>query len=473
MPDRRLRRWAVLLPALLGGCSFAPDYHPPKTEPVAAFKESGLWQPAQPADTTIAADWWRQFGDPTLDQLETQVASSNPTLAAALARYDQARGFLTQTRAATLPDVGVTADLSRNRQSDDRPLRSDAQPTYYGAHTLEAQFGFELDLWGRIRNMVAAGKAEVMASADDLAEIRLSLQTELARQYFALRGYDRQIAVLTQTVDAFAQADHLTRRRVSGGVASELDATRSGTLLAEARAQLADVQSQRAQTEHGIATLIGENPSRFTLAAAQIDLQRPQVPTALPSTLLERRPDIAAAERRMFSANAQIGVARAAFFPAIRLGGGIGYQGTALSSLITAPNTLWSAGVSSLLPLFDGGRRRGSLAVARARWTETTASYRGKVLQAFQEVEDNLATLRYLQTQLDAEQDAVRQAAAGESLSLSKYTKGAAIYLDVVTAQTTALRTRLTLISLETRNLQASARLMTALGGGWTRSRPS
>jgi NodT family efflux transporter outer membrane factor (OMF) lipoprotein len=467
MRDRRTGRYAVLLPLLLAGCSFAPAYHPPHAETTARFKEAGPWRPAQPADARIEADWWRQFGDPTLDRLEAQVAASNPTLAVALARYDAARGLLTQAQAAQLPDVGVSADLTRNRQSDDRPLRSAAQPTYYGAHTIEAQFGFELDLWGRVRNLVAAGKAEAEASGDDLAEIRLSLQAELARQYFALRGYDRQIAVLSQTVDAFAQADHLTRRRVSGGVASELDAARSGTLLAEARAQLADTQSLRAQAEHDVATLVGENPSVFALAAEQIDLRIPDVPSGLPSTLIERRPDIAAAERRMFAANAQIGVARAAFFPAIRLGGGIGYQATELSSLITAPNTLWSIGASSLLPLFDGGRRRGTLAVAHARWSETTASYRGQVLKAFQEVEDNLASLRYLQTQLVAEQDAVSQATAGEKLSLSKYSKGAAIYLDVVTAQTTALRTRLALIGLETRHLQTSARLMTSLGGGW------
>jgi NodT family efflux transporter outer membrane factor (OMF) lipoprotein len=473
MRDGRLRWIAVLLPWLLAGCSFAPAYHPPHAEIAPAFKETGPWQPAQPAEASIAPDWWRQFGDPTLDRLEAQVAASSPTLAVAVARYDQARGFLTETRAAGLPTLGISGDLSRNRQSDDRPLRSASQPTYYGAHTIEAQFGFEIDLWGRIRNLVAAGKAEVEASADDLAQIRLSLQTELAQRYFALRGYDRQITVLSQTVDAFAQADHLTRRRVSGGVASELDAARSGTLLAEARAQLADTQSLRAQTEHAIATIVGDSPSSFAIAAVQVDMHVPDVPVGLPSTLIQRRPDIAAAERRMFEANAQIGVARAAFFPAIRLGGDIGYQATSLSSLMTAPNTLWSVGASSLLPLFDGGRRRGNLAVARARWTETTASYRGSVLQAFQEVEDHLAALRYLRTQITAEQDAVTQASAGESLSVSKYSKGAAIYLDVVTAQTTALRTRLALIGLETRHLQTSARLMTALGGGWSYAQPS
>ncbi|PZU10111.1 efflux transporter outer membrane subunit [Sphingomonas sp.] len=468
MRNRQRPAWGSIGLLALSGCSFAPDYHPPKAEIAPAFREEGPWREARPADRAIAPDWWRAFGDPVLDRLQAQVAASNTDLAIAMARYDQARGGLTQTRSVALPDVSIATDLTRNRQSADRPLRSAAQPTYYGAHAVEAQFGFELDLWGRIRNLIASGKAQAEASADDVAEIRLSLQTELARQYFALRGYDRQIAVLTQTVDAFAQADHLTRRRVSGGVASELDAARSGTLLAEARAQLADVQSQRAQADHAIATLIGESASRFTLAVDAGEPTMPVIPSGLPSTLLERRPDIAAAERRMFAANAQIGVARAAFFPAIRLGGGIGYQATALSGLMTAPNTLWSIGTSGLAPLFDGGRRRGSLAVAKARWSEATASYRGKVLVAFQEVEDNLASLHYLEDQLSAERDAVRQAAAGESLSVSKYTKGAAIYLDVITAQTTALRTRLALIGLETRHLQTSARLMTALGGGWS-----
>jgi NodT family efflux transporter outer membrane factor (OMF) lipoprotein len=471
MRDRRMRGPAILLPVLLAGCSFAPPYKPPPAAPVTAFKEAAGWKPAQPADARISPDWWRQFGDGTLDRLEAQVANANPTLAIAIARYDQARGLLAGTRAATLPEIGVSADLSRNRQSDDRPLRSASQPTYYGAHTIEAQFGFEVDLWGRVRNLVAAGRAEVAASADDVAQIRLSLQAELAREYFALRGYDRQIAVLVQTVDAFNRADGLTRRRVSGGVASELDAARSGTLLAEARAQLADMQSLRAQAEHRIAVLVGENPSLFTLAATERSTTMPDVPVGLSSTLLERRPDIAAAERRMFAANAQIGVAKAAFFPAIRLGGGIGYQGTDLSSLIGAPNTLWSVGASTLAPLFDGGRRRGTLAVARARWSESTSAYRGRVLQAFQEIEDGLAALRFLEAQRAAEQEAVRQAGAGEILSLSKYAKGAAIYLDVVTAQTTALRTRLALIGLETRQLQTIARLMTGLGGGWSETR--
>jgi NodT family efflux transporter outer membrane factor (OMF) lipoprotein len=451
----------------IAGCSFAPPYRPPSTEIPAAYKEAGPWTVATPG-AKQASDWWKAFGDDTLDTLEGRIEGANPTLAGALARYDQARGYLGETQSAALPQVGLETDFSRNRQSDHRPLRSANQPNNFSSGTVEGEFGYELDLWGRVRNSIAAGKAQVTATGDDLAAIRLSLEAQLAAQYVALRGYDREEALLRATVDAYSQADALTQRRFQGGIASAIDTGIAGTQLAEARAQLADVAAARALSEHAIASLVGTPASNFTIAPAQVNLTLPSIPLAVPSTLLQGRPDVAAAERRMAAANSEIGVVKAAFFPAITLGGGIGFQNTGLSGLVAAPNTLWSIGATSVLSIFDGGLRRSKLAVARASWTEQTASYRGLVLQAFQDVEDNLALLHHLSDEATQETEAETQAGQVEKLYLNRYVKGAVNYLDVVTAQTTALRTRLTALDLETRRLQASVQLIRAMGGGWS-----
>jgi NodT family efflux transporter outer membrane factor (OMF) lipoprotein len=452
---------------VLAGCSFAPAYHPPLTSTPIAFKEAGPWTPAAPADLVPRGDWWALYGDSTLNALEQRIDTDNPTLAGALGRYDEARAYLSEARSGLFPHIGLNADLTRNRQSDNRPLRGSNQPDLYPADTVGGDAGYELDLWGRVRNSVAAGKAEAQASQDDLAAVKLSLEAELASSYLTLRGYDEQLVLLSATVDAYAKADGVTQRRFAGGIASGLDTGRSGAQLAEAQAQISDVQAARAQTEHAIASLIGTPASSFSLPVAQVAFAMPSIPLGLPSTLLQRRPDVAAAERRMSAANSEIGVARAAFYPSISLGGQGGFQNTGLPSLFTAPNIFWSIGPSAVLNLFDGGRRRAQLAVARASWTQATADYRTDVLQAFKEVEDNLAQLHYLGDEAASEQRAAQQAGQTEALSLNRYVKGAANYLDVVTAQTTALRVRRTAIDLKTRRLQASVRLIRALGGGW------
>ena len=458
---------ALVLMAGTAGCSFAPPYHPPVTPIPAAYKEIGPWQIAVPAGSASKGDWWTVFGDATLNALETRIESDNPTLAGALARYDGARAALGQARAGLLPSVSVDGNITRNRQSDNRPLRGSSQPDVYNADTVEAGLGYELDLWGRVRNTVAAGRASAQASGDDLAAIRLSLQAELASDYMALRGYDRQSDLLTQTVNAFAQADHLITRRFQAGIASGIETSRSGAQLAEVRAQLADVAAARALTEHAIASLTGTPASDFSIPVAVTDFVLPAVPPGIPSTLLERRPDIAAAERRVAAANAGIGVAKAAFFPAISLGVSGGFQNTALPGLISAPNSIWSIGPGALLNLFDGGRRHAELAAARARWASAGADYRGAILSAFQQVEDDLAQLHHLGDEAVAENEAVQQAAITERLSLNRYSKGAVTYLEVFTAQTTALRARRAALDLQTRRLQASIRLIRALGGGW------
>lgn len=451
----------------LAGCSFAPAYHPPVTVTPVAFKEAGPWTEATPTDLLPRGEWWALYGDATLSSLEQRIDTDNPTLAGALGRYDEARAYLAEARSGLFPHIGVETDVTHNRQSDNRPLRSASQPTYYPADTVDGDVGYELDLWGRVRNSIKAGKAEAQASQDDLAAMKLSLETELATSYLTLRGYDDQLVLLSATVDAYAKADGVTERRFAGGIASGIDTGRSGAQLAEAQAQISDVQAARALTEHAIASLVGTPASAFSLPVAKVSFVIPSIPVGLPSTLLERRPDVAAAERRMSAANSEIGVAKAAFYPSISLSGQGGFQNTGLPSLFTAPNIFWSIGPSAVLNLFDGGRRRAQLAVARAAWTQATADYRVDVLQAFKEVEDNLAQLHYLGEEAASEQRAEQQAGQTEALSLNRYVKGASDYLDVVTAQTTALRVRRTAIDLKTRRLQASVGLIRALGGGW------
>jgi len=462
------RSWAVLpVLAALAGCSFAPAYKPPVTPAPVAFKEAGPWQPAAPDSLSAAGDWWTLYGDTTLDGLEQRINKDNPTLAAALGRYDEARGFLAEARADLFPQIGASTDVTANRQSDNRPLRGAHEPDLFPADTFGGSISYELDLWGRVRNSVAAGKAETQASVDDLAAIRLSLEAQLASSYIALRGDDRQIQLLQATVEDFSKADAMTRRRFAGGIASGIETGQSGTELAEAQAQLEDTRNARALTEHAIASLVGTPASSFSIAPDPAVLTIPQIPVGLPSTLLQRRPDVAAAERRMYAANREIGVAKAAFFPSISLGGQGGFQNTGLPSLFTAPNIFWSVGPSAVLTLFDGGRHKAQVAVTRSAWEQATAAYRSQVLQAFQDVEDGLSQLHHLGDESVAEDRAVDQASQTERLSLNLYVKGAVNYLDVVTAQTTALRVRSQAITLQTERLQASVGLMKAIGGGW------
>jgi NodT family efflux transporter outer membrane factor (OMF) lipoprotein len=468
----RSRRLAPLLGLLaaLGGCALAPPYHEPTVAVPVAYKEAGPWTQAKPGDLLPKGPWWRLYGDPTLNALEERIATANPTLAEALARHDQAQAYLQEASAALAPQVEFDASPTRNRQSDNRPLRGSNQPDVYDADTLGAAFGYELDLWGRVRSTVDAGKAEVQASAADTAALELSLQAELATQYLKLRGFDQELELLDASVADYDQADGLTRRRFAGGIASGLDVGRAGTQLAEAQAQRADVAAERALTEHAIASLVGTPASSFSIAPAPTDLKLPAIPVGLPSTLLQRRPDIAAAERRVAAANADIGVAKAAFYPSITLGGLIGFQSTSGAGLLTAPNTFWSIGPGAVLSVFDGGKRRARVAEARAVVDEETAAYRANVLRAFQDVEDNLALLSHLSEEATAQDAAVKQAGSTETLSMNRYMEGAVTYLDVVSAQTAALRTRRAALDLQTRRLQASVRLIRAIGGGWSSS---
>jgi len=464
----RVRTVLAVTPALLlAACDLAPAYHPPAVEMPAKFKEAGNWQLANPSDGEPHGDWWRSFNDRLLDELEPQVETANQDLAAALAAYLQARDYVAQAQAAFYPSVNHQTDLSYNKQSANRPLRSADEPTYYGANTLDIEASYEVDLWGRIRDQVASAKAQAQASKADLESVRLSLQAELARDYVSLRGLDLEAKLLKDTVKAYQAALDLTRERLAGKIAAPIDVARAEVQLEDAKALLADIIGPRAAYEHAIATLIGQPASNFSIPVVTQPVAIPTFPPGIPSTLLERRPDIAAAERETAAANESIGVARTAFFPSLTLNGMAGGQDTGLN-LLSLPNSLWSVGPTVYLPLFDAGLRRAELAAAEAAYLQTVAHYRSVVLHAIQEVEDELANLRSLKIEGRDVGAAATSADRASNLALTSYREGAVNYLDVVTAQTASLDAQRASIGIATRRLQTSVGLILALGGGWS-----
>ena len=464
---------ALATAVTLAGCSLAPKLTLPDVPVAATYKEAppkqeAPWTAAQPADGLSRGDWWTMFGDSDLNSLETRLVENSPDLAAALARYNQAKAFSDQLRSGLFPSLALAGTAERDRQSAMRPLRGANSPNDYNSFTAGVQANYELDLWGRIRNEVAAGKAQAQASAADLESARLSLQAQLADDYIVLRGLDRQIAVLNETVTAYDKALALTQARHDGGIAAGLDVARAQTQLGTSRSLVAQTLALRAVSEHAIAALIGESASQFSIAPRQAAIVLPEVPVGVPATLVQRRPDIAAAERRVAANNASVGVARAAFFPAITLSSTIGYQSTASGNWITAPNLFWSVGTSLLVELFDAGKRKAQVAQAQAALDETGSVYRGVVLAAFQQVEDGLAQVHHYRTASTEEHSAMTAAQRSLDLSLTQYREGAASYLDVVTSQTVTLQTELASLDLDTTELRASVQLIRALGGGWT-----
>jgi multidrug efflux system outer membrane protein len=458
---------APLALALLAGCSMAPDYRPPQTATPQGFKEVAGWTAAQPMDGAPRGNWWEAFDDPVLNDLVARAAQASPTLDAALARYNQARAAARIESADLFPQINAGADASRQRVSGNR-FQGNGTAQTYNQYVVGGTLDYEVDLWGRIRNGAKAARADAQASGDDLASARLSLQTAVADAYARLRGLDAEAELLRQTVDAFGKAYDLTSRRHNGGIASGIDVNRARTVLDNARAQISAIANQRAATEHEIAALIGAVASDFAIAARTQPLMSPTVPAGAPSELLQRRPDIAAAERRMFAANARIGVARAAFFPSLTLGLSGGYQ-TTHGQLFSTPNSFWGLGpVSAILNLFDGGRRRAQVRMSRAEYDELAADYRGTVLTAFREVEDALAANRHLGDQIAQQRSAATAAERTSQLALTRYRDGAADYLEVVTAQTDALDAQRALLSAETQRMRASVALVRALGGSAT-----
>jgi multidrug efflux system outer membrane protein len=463
--ERLLRRCGgAAIVASLAACSMAPDYRPPQTTAPAQFKELAGWSSASPRDGEARGTWWKSFNDPVLDDLESRAEAASPTLAAALARYDQARAAVRGSQADLYPQIGVGADASRNRLSRARPQSTGSAPTY-NEYSLAGSISYELDLWGRVRNTIAANRAEAQASEADLASARLSLQASVADAYFRLRGLDAEAQLLDRSVAAFSRALDLIDTRHRGGIVSGIDVNRARTVLGNAQAQVASVANERAATEHELAALTGTPASDFSVAPDIRPLDAPTLPIGTPSELLQRRPDIAAAERRVFAANAQIGVARAAYFPSLTLGASGGWQSTG-GDFLSSPSSFWSLGpLSTFLTLFDGGRRKAEVKISRARYEEVSADYRNTVLAAFREVEDSIAAIRYLSSEAKAQAQAAQAAQRTSEIAMSRYREGASDYLDVVTAQTDALDAQRAYLSVQTRRMQASVAIVRAMGG--------
>ena len=454
--------------AMLSGCALAPPLKIPAVPTAAAYKEAGPWIPAQPADGLSRGDWWKLYGDPDLNALQMRLIEHSPDLAAALSRYDQAKAVSDQMRSGLFPSLALGADTERDGLSNMRPLRPANSANNYNSFTVGVQANYELDLWGRIRNEVTAARAEAQAYQADLESARLSLQAQLSDDYIVLRGLDQQIALLNETVSAYEKALALTEARHAGGIAAGLDVARAQTQLDTSRSLAEQTLALRAVSEHAIAALIGASASEFSVAPRVTPLTLPQVPVGVPSTLVQRRPDIAAAERRIAASNANVGVARAAFFPSVTLSAALGYQSTQAGNWITAPNTFWSIGPSLLFSLFDAGKRKAQVAQAQAALDESGSLYRAVVLTAFQQVEDSLALTHHYRIAATEEHAAVTAAQRSLDLSLTQYREGATSYLDVVTSQTVTLQSELTALDLDTRELRASVQLIRALGGGWT-----
>jgi outer membrane protein, multidrug efflux system len=384
-----------------------------------------------------------------------------------VAAYDQARALASQARAGLVPEIDGTALTNRQRRSANEPLRVGG-PNDYTTNQAGVSVAYEIDLWGRLRNLARGAGERAQASEADLKSARLSLQADLADDYLSLRGFDSQIRLLDSTVAAYDRALQLTQILHNGGNATGLDVARAQTQLSSAKAQLTDTQASRALMEHAIAALVGESASNFSLAAVDKDLPAPRVAVSAPSVLLQRRPDIAAAERRAAAANADVGVARAALFPALTLDGSAGWQNAGAGSLLTAPNTFWLLGPQLAGAIFDGGRRAAGVRASKAAFEEASANYRETVLNAFRDVEDQMALANRLAAEAKDANDAVTAAERTVELANIRYRQGVATYLDVVTAQTAALTAEETAIQLTTRRLQASVNLTRALGGAWS-----
>lgn len=452
----------------IAGCTVGPRYVRPTVITPPAYKELKGWKVAEPQDATLRGAWWEPFQDPELSALEAQVSLSNQTLAAAEAQVRQARAAVQAARASYYPTLAIGIGVTRSRQLTLRNGPSAAQTLTDYSLPLDASW--EPDLWGRIRRTVESQQASAQASAADLESARLSAQAALAQSYFTLRELDAQRQLLEATIAADQKALQLTQNQYASGVASKADVVQAQTQLKTVQAQAIDVGVQRAQLEHAIAALIGMPASSFSLPAAPLAAVPPAIPVGVPSEVLERRPDVAAAERRVAAANAQIGVAEAAFFPTLTLGASGGFESTRFSDWLSWPSRLWAIGPAISETVFDGGLRRAEIAQARAAYDATVASYRQTVLIAFQAVEDNLAALRILQDEAQVQEEAVKAAQESVTLTTNQYKAGTVSYLNVIVTQTAALANESTAVAIRGRRMVASVLLIEALGGGWNAS---
>jgi NodT family efflux transporter outer membrane factor (OMF) lipoprotein len=455
----------------LSGCTVGPKYHPPAVPAPPAYKEVGDWKPAQPNDQSLGGSWWTIFQDPQLDALEAQVNVSNQNLKAAEAQFRQSRATLRYYRSDYYPTVTAAPSATRERTSSRRPPpTSTFDGITYNDFVLPFDVSYQADVWGRIRKTVESYREQAQASAADLATVNLSMHADLAVDYFQARSLDAEEQLLNSTVTQYEQALQLNENRFQGGIASEVEVEQSKTILQTTRAQAIDVGVARAQYEHAVAILVGKPPAEFSLPPLPLTAPPPHIPLGMPSDLLERRPDIAAAERLVASANAQIGVAKSAYYPTISLGASGGFESSAITTLINGPSGLWSLGLSAVGTVFDGGRRRALTDQARAAYDSQVATYRQTVLNGFQQVEDNLAAVRILENEAKVQDEAVSAAQRSLDLSVTRYKGGVTSYLEVITAQNAALTDEVTAVNILGRRMANTVLLIQALGGGWDRS---
>lgn len=480
-PARRSLGWICTLATSLifCACKLGPNYHRPaplgtNTVPATysqtAQTNIGDWKAASPGASLPRGAWWRIFDDSELDRLELLATANNQQLAGALARFDQAREQIGISRAQLFPQVETDPSYNRQRTSVNEPQngrRAGLEHTY-STFTLPLQAGWEIDLWGRVRRQVEAARAGANAGADDLESTKLAIQAELATDYFSLRALDQEYAVVVRTTETYQRSLELTVNRRKGGIATDLDVAQAETQLRGAEAELPALRLQRVRLLHALAVLGGEPAPSFSLEPRPLEaLEPPAIPAGLPSELLERRPDVAAAEQRMAAANAQVGVALTAFYPRVRFDGLAGFQSVSASSWLDWPSRFWSVGPRLQLPLFTGGQNKAELALSRAAYNEAVANYRQIVLGAFQEVEDQLAAQQQLKIQLGAEASAVAAAQRTLEIANNRYRAGLVTYLEVATAQSSALALERTMIQLRGQKLVAAVGLIRSLGGGW------
>ena len=472
---------ALLASAALAGCAVGPNYVRPSAPLSPTFKETAGWSPAAPADSLDRGDWWSLFGDPILSGLEAKVQVNNQNVVAAEAAYREARAVVAGDRAQLFPTVDLTGSGTKSGTGAKGSAGSGTVITGAGGTTIvaggssstqtqyRAGLGatWEPDVWGRIRRTIEGAKSLAQASAADLAAAKLSAQGELATDYFGLRAADAEVAIDQATVAAYQRSLQIAQNQYNAGVVAKSDVYEAQTQIANAQSDLEGVMQQRADFEHAIAVLVGEAPGSFTLAAAPWVETVPPIPAVVPSTLLQRRPDIAGAERRVQNANAQIGVQTAAYFPDLTLSGSYGFAATELGSLFSSTSSLWSYGASVAETLFDAGARRAQVNAAKAAHDQAVAQYRETVLEALQGVEDQLAATHILARQADFRRDASVAADAAEKIVLNQYQSGQIVYTNVVTAQTAAFAARIALVQTAAQRQTTAVALIQALGGGW------
>lgn len=460
---------AACTAVLAAGCTVGPNYVKPKADVPPAFVETPPnWKQAQPSDAIAKGKWWEIYQDSQLNDLEEQVDVSNQSLKAAQAQFAEARAALKITGSQKYPTVTANPSGIHERVSSNRPLfNSELSKHEFNDFILPIDVSYEADLWGRVRRLVESSRSGAQASAADLANVSLSLHAELATDYFQLRGLDAQKKLLDDTVQSFEKALELTQNRFQGGLASAVDVAQAQTILETTRAQAIDVGVQRSAFQHAIAVLVGKPASVFSLPPMPLEAPPPLIPSGMPSDLLERRPDISAAERRVQQQNAQIGVAKAAYYPLVTLVGSGGFESEVITTLIQGPSGLYTLGGQVAQTLFDAGKRKGTLEQAQATYEQSVDQYRATILTAFEEVEDNLAALRILEDEAGTQARAVAAAQHSLSLSITRYRGGVANYLEVTTAQSAALSDEVTAVNLLTRRMAASVLLVKALGGGW------